>query len=71
MNYEAVDLKQLAGQFHDQFNGVYRDIGGFFNPTIEHEDESEICFRCFYNNYDNDDDIWHWYYDKIRQKFHN
>lgn len=34
--------------------------GGFYNPTIEYEDEKSIMFRCFYDGFDSEGDSWHW-----------
>jgi hypothetical protein len=57
----------LAEKFKEQFPNL--PVGGFYNPTVESEDDTHIAFRCYYDNYDNEENSWRWTYDKGTGKF--
>lgn len=44
--------------------------GGFENPTVEHDDGNDILFRCFYNGYDNEEDAWHYGFNRKTGEFY-
>ena len=54
--------------FEQQFN---LPVGGFYNPKVVWASDSEIEFRCHYNNFDNDVDSWTWYYDVKDRVFYH
>ena len=55
-------IEELEALFDEQFGDL--PTGGFLNPTVETETDSEIIIRCYYNNFDNDEDCWRYSYDK-------
>lgn len=59
---------ELTEAFERQFN---LPVGGFYNPTVVYADRNEIEFRCFYDNFDNDEDSWTWYYDLKTKEFYH
>jgi hypothetical protein len=62
-----LEITALAEKFNEQFPNY--PAGGFYNPTVESEDDTHIEFRCLYNNYDNEEDSWRWTYNKKTGKF--
>jgi hypothetical protein len=63
------DMDTLAAMFDRQFPDV--PTGGFLNPTFVSEHRGHVEFRCFYDNYDNEDDSWTWYWDSKTGEFYN
>jgi len=52
-------------EYETLFNKQYGDlpVGGFLNPKIVERTSSTIIFRCHYNNFEMEDDSWHYYFD--------
>lgn len=65
------DWETVEKEFYEQMSPVMKDIGGFFNPTTESVNENTISFRCFYNNFDNEDEIWYWHINKKTGEIYN
>ncbi len=63
------ELEALSEQFDKQFPDC--SIGGFCNPTFVCENETIIEFRCFYDNYEDEEDSWTWYWVKKTKQFCN
>lgn len=57
----------FAELFFQQFGEL--PCGGFINATIEDETADDILFRCHYNNFDNEDDSWHYNFCKLTGNF--
>lgn len=68
--FTVTDLEELKKVFISQFGEL--PTGGFINPTIESvtDDGNEIEFRCFYDNFDNEDDAWHYTYNRSTGQFY-
>ena len=67
MKISKIDLVTLL--FNRQHGNL--PTGGFCNPVVEYEDERSIIFRCHYDNYDNEEDSWHWELVKSTGEFVN
>lgn len=52
---EVLDFEKI---FIEQYGDL--PTGGFLNPTVEHDDGKDILFRCHYDNYDTEEDAWHY-----------
>lgn len=63
-----VDIGDLADIFDEQYGNL--PVGGFLNPTIESDDGNGVLFRCYYENYDNEDDSWHYGYCRKSRLFY-
>lgn len=64
-----LDLGILESLFIEQYGD--RCTGGFVNPTVESDNGNDILFRCYYNNYDNDeDDVWFYGFDRKTGEFY-
>jgi hypothetical protein len=62
------DLEGLEELFAEQYGDLA--CGGFLNPTVESDDGVDILFRCFYDNFDNEDDSWHYGYCRKSRQFY-
>lgn len=62
------DLYTLSNLFEEQYGDL--PVGGFLNPEIVAENDRRIVFRCHYDNYENEDDVWHYGFDIATQQFH-
>ena len=69
MNWKQAYFDILHVVFDRQFPAL--PTGEFLNPQLVCETADFLEFRCFYDNYDNEDDEWTWYYDKKSGKFYN
>lgn len=69
MEMNVHELELLSERFEKQFSDV--NVNEFCNPTLAVEDATTLEFRCYYNNYDNEDDSWTWYYNKKTKVFFN
>lgn len=64
-----IDLDKFSKIFDAQFLGL--PTGGFCNPELVAEDEKNMEFWCYYDNFDNEEDGWTWYYHKTSGEFYN
>lgn len=64
-----INIPAIRAKFEEQFPGL--PAGGFYNPTVEDVDGNQIRFRCFYNDFDNEEDAWHWTYDRATGEFYS
>lgn len=64
-----IDISLIRAKFEEQF--PHLPNGGFYNPTVEDFDDGRVVFRCFYNDFDNEEDAWHWTYDQATGEFYS
>lgn len=59
--------------FYGLFEKQYGDlpVGGFLNPVIVEENGSDIIFRCNYDNFELDEDVWHYGFDLKTRQFYD
>jgi hypothetical protein len=62
-----IDWEELELLFEEQFGDL--PVGGWLNPTFEHESHGDLIFRCYYDNFDNEEDSWHYSYDVRTKQF--
>ena len=57
--------------FYSLFEKQFGDlpVGGFLNPKIIDEDTDTLYFRCHYNNYEAEDDVWYYEFDLPTRQF--
>ncbi len=63
------DMGTLGETFDRQFPDLA--IGEFLNPTFVSKHCGQVEFRCYYDNYDNEEDSWTWYWDEAAGQFYN
>ncbi len=58
--------------FHSLFEKQYGDlpVGGFLNPEITEETNTDIIFRCHYDNFESDDLSWYYGFDLATRQFY-
>ena len=54
------------------FEKQYGDlpVGGFINPEIVSEDNRDILFRCHYDNYESEEDVWYYGFNLATRQFY-
>ena len=45
-------------------------VGGLLNPEIVEEDDRYILFRCHYNNYESEEDVWYYGFNLATRQFY-
>lgn len=57
--------------FHSLFEKQFGDLpcGGFINPEIVEEDQETIVFRCHYNGFEADGDVWEYGFNIVSREF--
>jgi len=55
------DWDELENLFAAQYGEL--PCGGWLNPTFDHMEGDNPIFRCYYNNFDNEEDCWYYGYD--------
>jgi len=58
--------------YEELFCKQYGDLpcGEFILPEIEEENDREIIFRCHYENFELEEDVWHYGFDKNTKQFY-
>ena len=71
-----VDIDLLSRLFEEQFPRM--SIGGFHNPNLIGDDDTDLEFVCNYDNYgnepddrDTDQEAWTWFFNKTSGEFYN
>ena len=60
-----------ADHFHNLFLKQYGDlpVGGLINPEIVDIENDQLLFRCHYDNFESDEDSWHYGFNLKTRKF--
>ncbi len=63
--------KMRQDHFHSLFKKQYGDlpVGGLINPEIVEETDRELVFRCHYNNFELEEDVWYYNFDLVSREF--
>lgn len=73
---DKYDINTLSKIFYEQFPDIH--LGGFYNPRLLYDDGKHLEFRCNYDGYSTEDgkdgepedeDAWHWCFDKQTNEF--
>lgn len=58
--------------FHSLFEKQYGDlpVGGLINPEIVEETDTDLTFRCHYDNFESEEDVWHYGFDLMTRQFY-
>ena len=58
--------------YYRLFKKQYGDlpVGGFINPEIVGESDTRVLFRCHYDNYESDEDVWYYGLDLASKTFY-
>lgn len=54
--------KKTEIDFYSLFEEQYGDlpVGGFLNPEIAEETDTNIIFKCHYDNFESEGDVWYY-----------
>lgn len=66
-------LEQMRkDHFYSLFEKQYGDlpVGGFLNPEIVEETDNFLIFKCHYDNFESDEDIWHYGFNLATRQFY-
>ncbi len=75
-----MSLRRARQWFEDNYGELravfYADhtgpTGGLLNATVVAVDShGHLELRCFYDNYDNDEDAWTWFLDPYKREFYH
>lgn len=62
------DIEYLERLFEEQFGDL--PVGGFILPELVEVTPTELTFRCHYLNYEMEEDVWYYSFNRETQQFY-